>query len=62
VSVRFDDPNLVSHAGLVPVIRLVGNAGMPDLADDLLTLGSTAGSNAGAKVASIVAGMAAGAD
>jgi hypothetical protein len=62
VSVRFDDPNLVSHAGLVPVMRLAETAGMPDLADDLLTLGTTAGSNAGAKVASIVAGMAAGAD
>ena len=62
VSVRFDDPNLVSHAGLVPVMRLAETAGMPDLADDLLTLGTTAGSNAGAKVASIVAGMVAGAD
>jgi Transposase DDE domain group 1 len=62
VSVRFDDPNLVSHAGLVPVLRLAERAGMPDVADDLLTLGTTAGSNAGAKVASIVAGMAAGAD
>jgi hypothetical protein len=62
VSVRFDDPNLVAHAGLVPVIRLAENAGMPDLADELLTLDSTAGSNAGAKVSSIVAGMAAGAD
>jgi hypothetical protein len=62
VSVRFDDPNLVSHAGLVPVMRLAEHAGMPDLADELLTLDSTAGSNAGAKVASIVAGMVAGAD
>jgi hypothetical protein len=62
VSVRFDDPNLVSHAGLVPVMRLAENAGLPDLADDLLMLGTSAGSNAGAKVASIVAGMAAGAD
>jgi hypothetical protein len=62
VSVRFDDPNLVSHAGLVPAMRLAENAGLPDLADGLLTLDSTAGSNAGAKVASIVAGMVAGAD
>jgi hypothetical protein len=62
VSVRFDDANLVSHAGLVPVMRLAENAGLPDLADELLTLDSTAGSNAGAKVASIVAGMVAGAD
>lgn len=62
VSVRFDDPNLVSHAGLVPVMRLAENAGVADLADELLTLGTTAGSNAGAKVSSIVAGMVAGAD
>jgi hypothetical protein len=62
VSVRFDDPNLVSQAGLVPVMRLAENAGLADLADELLTLDSTAGSNAGAKVSSIVAGMVAGAD
>jgi hypothetical protein len=61
-SVRFDDPNLVSYAGLVPVMRLAEHAGVPDLADDLVRLGTTAGANAGAKVASIVAGMAAGAD
>ncbi|WP_037805948.1 MULTISPECIES: IS1380 family transposase [unclassified Amycolatopsis] len=62
VSARFDDPNLVSHAGLVPVMRLAEDAGVAALADDLLTLGTTAGSNAGAKVSTIVAGMAAGAD
>ena len=62
MSVRFDDPNLVSNAGLVPVMRLAQDAGLLDLADGLLTLGSTAGSNAGAKVSSIVAGMVAGAD
>jgi hypothetical protein len=62
VSVRFDDPNLVSHAGLVPVMWLARNAGVLDQADEQLTLGTTAGSNAGAKVASIVAGMVAGAD
>lgn len=62
VRARFDDPNLVSHAGLVPVMWLAERASVPDLADELLTLDSTAGSNAGAKVASIVAGMVAGAD
>ncbi|WP_425388756.1 IS1380 family transposase [Amycolatopsis jejuensis] len=59
---RFDDTNLVSHAGLVPVMRLAEAAGLGRLADGLLTLGTTAGSNAGAKVSTIVAGMAAGAD
>jgi hypothetical protein len=62
VSASFDDPNLVSHAGVVPVMRLAEHAELLDLADARLTLGGPAGSNAGAKVASIVAGMAAGAD
>jgi hypothetical protein len=62
VSAIFDDPDLVSHAGLVPVMRLAESAGLPGTADELLTLGGPAGSNAGAKIASIVAGMAAGAD
>jgi len=29
---RFDDPNLVSHAGLVPAVRLAQNIGLEDLA------------------------------
>ncbi|WP_116199275.1 IS1380 family transposase [Amycolatopsis circi] len=62
VSARFDDSNLVSHAGLVPVMRLARDAGLGELAEGMLTLGTTAGSNAGAKVSTIVAGMAAGAD
>lgn len=62
VSATFDDPNLVSHAGLVPVMRLAQNAGLPELADELVKLGTTAGSNTSAKVSSIVAGMVAGAD
>jgi DDE family transposase len=59
---KFDDPNLVSHAGLIPVMRLAQNAGLPHLTDKLVKLGTTAGANAAAKVSSIVAGMAAGAD
>ncbi|MET9268064.1 IS1380 family transposase [Amycolatopsis sp. NPDC004079] len=62
VSARFDDPGLVSHAGLVPVMRLAEAAGLGGLADELLSLGTEAGANAGAKVSTIVAGMAAGAD
>ena len=27
----FDDPNLVSHAGLVPAVRLVQNVGLEGL-------------------------------
>jgi hypothetical protein len=65
VSVRFDDPNLVSCGGLVPVMRLAEQAGLPDLAQQTVKLSpgvGSAGANAGAKVSSIVAGMACGAD
>ncbi|MFC5112004.1 transposase [Kibdelosporangium philippinense] len=62
VSVRFDDPGLVSHAGLVAVMRLAEDAGLSDLAGELVRLGGSVGANAGAKISSIVAGMAAGAD
>lgn len=30
VSVTFDEPNLVSHAGLVPLLRLAQRAGLHD--------------------------------
>jgi len=59
---RFDDPNLVSHAGLVPVMRLAGRVGLAGLVDQRMKIPGSAGANAGVKVCSIVAGMAAGAD
>jgi hypothetical protein len=63
VAATFDDPNLVSHAGLVPVMRLAHDAGLGEWADQLVRLGGDSrGANAGAKISSIVAGMAAGAD
>jgi hypothetical protein len=58
----FDDPNLVSAAGLLPVIRLAENAGLRRLADQWLSVPTDKGANAGLKVASIGAGMVAGAD
>src|SRR6187200_759828 len=61
-SVAFDDPNLVSAAGLVPVLALASAAGLPVLADEHLTVPTDKGANAGLKVASLVAGMVAGAD
>jgi hypothetical protein len=30
-SAVFDDPNLVSHGGLVPVVALAERAGLPEL-------------------------------
>jgi len=61
-SARFDDPGLVSCAGLVPALAMAGRAGLTDLADRHLTVAGGAGVAAGAKVASLVAGMVAGAD
>ncbi|RZT66444.1 DDE family transposase [Microcella alkaliphila] len=62
VSVSFDDPNLVSAAGLVPLMRLAERAGLRKLADERLSVPTDKGANAGLKVASLVGGMVAGAD
>ena len=61
-SVAFDDPNLVSAGGLLPVLALADSAGLRGLADEHLTVPTDKGANAGLKVASLVAGMVAGAD
>ena len=61
-SAVFDDPNLVSSAGLVPVLALADSAGLRALADEHLSVPGDKGANAGLKVASLVAGMVAGAD
>src|SRR5665809_52176 len=61
-SAVFDDPNLVSSAGLVPVVSLAGSAGLDELAQQHLTVPTDKGANAGLKVSSLVAGMVAGAD
>lgn len=54
----FDDPNLVSVAGLVPVLRLAESAGFHDHLNGL----TVPSPNAAAKSASVVGGMLAGAD
>src|SRR5512141_2912070 len=61
-SAVFDDPNLVSSAGLVPVVSLARSAGLGELAQQHLTVPTDKGANAGLKVTSLVAGMVAGAD
>jgi hypothetical protein len=60
--VRFDDPNLVSRAGLVPAMRLAGLVGLEELAAQHVRVSAEVGANAGVKVGSLVAGMVAGAD
>jgi Transposase DDE domain group 1 len=58
----FDDPNLVSRAGLVPVMALAQRAGLADLVDEHVRPGGPCGVNAYLKIPCLVAGMAAGAD
>ena len=58
----FDDPNLVSSAGLVPMLALARSAGLTKLADQHLSVPTDKGANPGLKVSSLVAGMVAGAD
>ena len=58
----FDDPNLVSRAGLVPVMALAARCGLADLAGRHVRIGRPGGVNADLKVGCLVAGMAAGAD
>ena len=58
----FDDPNLVSCAGLVPVLELAERAGLHDLVERHLHLDRPGGANAGVKVPALIAGMVAGAD
>ena len=59
---KFDDPNLVSHAGLVAAVRLAQNIGLEDLARRHVRVAAKVGANAGLKIGSLVAGMVAGAD
>jgi len=61
-SAVFDDPNLVSSAGLVPVLTLARSTGLQELAQQHLSVPTDKGANAGLKVSSLVAGMVAGAD
>jgi hypothetical protein len=62
MSATFDEPNLMSAAGLVPLMALARRAGLRELADERMSVPTDKGANAGLKVSSLVAGMAAGAD
>jgi hypothetical protein len=62
VDVRFDDVNLVSCAGLVPVMRLAEHVDLAGLVEKRVRPDLSTGANPGGKAAAIVAGMAAGAD
>jgi DDE family transposase len=62
IGVRFDDPNLVSCAGLVPVMALAQRCGLARLLAERLTITAKGGANAAAKVLALIAGMVCGAD
>jgi hypothetical protein len=62
IHARFDDPNLVSRAGLVPVMALAGRAGLAALVEEHVRIVRPCGVNAQVKVPGIVAGMVGGAD
>ena len=58
----FDDPNLVSRAGLVPVMALAQRAGLTERVAEQVRPGGPCGVNAQLKVPCLVAGMIGGAD
>jgi DDE family transposase len=62
----FDEDNLVSQAGLVPLLALAERTGLSQLLDEHVRFGceriKSGAANATAKLTSIIAGMAAGAD
>jgi hypothetical protein len=62
ISARFDDPNLVSRAGLIPVMSLAERAGLEALVRRHVTIAARTGVGGDLKIGCLVAGMAAGAD
>jgi hypothetical protein len=62
MSVRFDDPNLVSCGGLAAVLGLATGCGLAMLLTQRLRIAARGGANATAKILALVAGMVAGAD
>ena len=62
VTAVFDDPNLISVAGLAPVMGLAERAGLHELVAEHVKVPGSAGANAVVKIPALVAGMVAGAD
>ncbi|MGP7995850.1 MAG: IS1380 family transposase [Streptosporangiaceae bacterium] len=62
IQATFDDPHLVSHVGLVPVMALAQRAGLDSLVEGHVRIARPCGVNAQVKVGCLVAGMIAGAD
>jgi hypothetical protein len=62
IHASFDDPNLVSRAGLVPVMALAQRAGLAGLAGEHVRIAWPCGVNPQVKVPCLAAGMIGGAD
>ena len=62
IQATFDDPHLVSQAGLVPVMALAQRAALSELAAEHVRISRPCGVNAQVKIGCLVAGMVAGAD
>jgi hypothetical protein len=62
VQAQFDDRSVVTHAGLLPLLRLTDNVGFADLAHERIRIPGPAGAHPDTKLLTLVAGMAAGAD
>jgi len=62
LTAKFDEANLVSCAGLAPVLELAERAGLQDLVAEHVRIDKPGGVNAWLKVPALVAGMIAGAD
>ena len=61
MSARFDEPNLVPSAGLLPVALLARRVGLAELVDDRVTLHGN-GANSGTKALTVIGSMLAGGD
>ncbi len=59
---RFDDPDLLACAGLVPIMRLAEHAGLPELIAEHVRPADPSGAHADLQIGCLVAGMVAGAD
>ena len=62
ITARFDDPNLVSCAGLVPVMALAQRCGLATLLAERLTIAAKGGADAAAKILAVVVGRVCRAD
>ena len=60
VSVSFHEPNLVSHAGLVPVAELAQRLRVAERIDETVTVAGSVGANGGAKALTVIGAVLAG--